>query len=93
MANTTILSNSEFCHQVAGLHCQRNSVEDLLNHERLRAKDNIQALERKLHSLQDLLVAKMREVNAARDAQIPLKAEIEAFRNLLEEEERRWASL
>ena len=78
---------------MSSLHCQRNSLEDLLNHERIRAKDNIEVLERKLHSLQDLLVAKMREVNAARDSQIPLKTEIEAFRNILEEEERRWLLL
>jgi hypothetical protein len=31
----------------------------------------------------------MRELNAARDAQIPLRAEIESFRAMIEEEERR----
>lgn len=76
--------------QVAGMICQRNAIEDLLNQERLRARDNVQQLERKLHSLQDLLVAKMREVNNARESSIPLRNEIEAFKTLIEEEERRY---
>jgi len=35
----------------------------------------------------------MRELNAARDAQIPLKAEIETLRSMLEEEEQRLGQL
>ena len=57
--------------------------------ERVRSQEQVQRMDRKLRELQDLLVLKMREVNIARDAQLPLKAEIEAFRTLIEEEERR----
>ena len=69
---------------------QKLSLEDLLAQERDKASDNVLGMERKLRELQELLVVKMREVTAARDAQIPLKAEIEGFRALLDEEEKRY---
>ena len=39
--------------------------------------------------IQEVLINKMRELNAARESQISLKAEIGSFRSLIEEEERR----
>ena len=36
-----------------------------------------------------MLVVKMREVTVAREQSLPLKAEIEALKTLLEEEEKR----
>ena len=40
--------------------------------------------------LQDVLVMKMRELNTARESQVSLKTEIDNFRSLMEEEERRY---
>ena len=75
--------------QVATLEHQKLTLEDAITVERNRAADGAQALERKLREVQDLLVTKMREVTTAREQNIPLKAEIEALKALLEEEERR----
>ncbi|XP_059144868.1 uncharacterized protein LOC131932008, partial [Physella acuta] len=75
--------------QVANLHHQKETLEDAVSVERNRAADNIRQLERKLREVQDMLVTKMREVTNAREANIPLKAEIEALKAILEEEERR----
>ena len=51
----------------------------------------MQMLESKMRDLQEQLLMKLREINTARDAQVSLKAEIESYRVLLEEEENRWA--
>ena len=48
-----------------------------------------QCLEVRLRQVQDQLVVKMREVTDAREQSLPLKAEIEALKALLEEEEKR----
>ncbi|GFR81685.1 intermediate filament tail domain-containing protein 1 [Elysia marginata] len=75
--------------QVANLTHQRSSLEDMVSTERRRAADQVRLLEVKVRQVQDLLVAKMREVSTARESQLPLKAEIEALKAMLEEEERR----
>ncbi|XP_013408098.1 centrobin isoform X2 [Lingula anatina] len=75
--------------QIETLETQKKNLEDVLDQERHRSADHIQRLEKKLRELNDLLFQKMREANAAKDAQVPLKAEIEAFKTLLEEEEKR----
>ncbi|KAK7481494.1 hypothetical protein BaRGS_00027256 [Batillaria attramentaria] len=75
--------------QVANLEHQKQTLEDAVAVERNRAADSVQSLERKLREVQDLLVVKMREITTAREQNIPLKAEIEALKALLEEEERR----
>ena len=49
----------------------------------------LQLMEGKMRELQEQLLLKMREINSARDAQVSLKAEIESYRVLLEEEENR----
>ena len=57
--------------------------------ERQHAREHMQFLEEKLRDIQDVLVEKMRELNSSRDAQIPMKAEIEALKAVLEQEEKR----
>ena len=57
--------------------------------ERRRAADQVRLLEGKVKHVQDMLVVKMREVSVARESQLPLKAEIEALKAMLEDEERR----
>ena len=52
-------------------------------------KSQIAILQSKLRDLMDLLMMKMREVSAARDAQLPLKSEIESLKRQLDDEERR----
>lgn len=47
-------------------------------------------MEHKARELQELLMDKMHEANVARELQLPLKAEIEAFKVLLEDEEKRF---
>jgi len=61
--------------------------------DRQRSHEHIKRLEHKLTELQDNIITKTRELNAARDAQIPLKAEIETLRSMLEEEEQRLGQL
>ena len=74
---------------MGSLDHQRRSLEEILYNERQHARSHITGLERKLQDLNDLLILKLRELNLARDAQVPLKSEVEALRVLLEEEERR----
>ena len=57
--------------------------------ERQHSRERMQFLEKKLRDVQDVLVEKMRELNTSRDAQIPMKAEIEALKAMLEQEEKR----
>lgn len=76
--------------QLANMEHQKQTLEDAIAVERNRAADSARLLERKLREVQDMLVVKMREVTTAREQNIPLKAEIEALKALLEEEERRW---
>ena len=45
----------------------------------------------KLKDLQDMLFDKMKELNAARIQNLPLKAEVESLRTLIDEEEKRQA--
>ncbi|GFN86734.1 centrobin-like isoform x3 [Plakobranchus ocellatus] len=75
--------------KVANLTHQKSTLEDAVTTERQRAADQVRVLESKVRQVQDLLVTKMREVSTAREAHLPLKAEIEALKALLEEEERR----
>ena len=60
-----------------------------MSSEKQHAGEHIRFLEKKLRDVQDVLVQKMRELSASRDAQIPLKAEIEALKAMLEQEEKR----
>ena len=75
---------------MTSLDHQKNVLEDEILADRQRSHDHIKLLEHKLVQLQDNIITKMRELNAARDAQIPLKAEIETLRTMMEEEEQRY---
>lgn len=75
--------------QVASLQHQKQTLENILATERCRAAENAQNLERKLREVQDLLFNKMKEVSTAQEQNIPLKFEIDTFKALLEEEEKR----
>ncbi|XP_021368992.1 uncharacterized protein LOC110460435 isoform X3 [Mizuhopecten yessoensis] len=75
--------------QIQMLEHQKKSAEEMLQQERYRSAEQIQVMEKKFREVQDLLIVKMREANVSRDTSLPLKAEIEAMKVLLEEEERR----
>lgn len=68
---------------------QKKTVEDLMAQERARSTEQVREMESKLRDMQELVFTKMREANAERDLHLPLKAEIEAMKVLLEEEEKR----
>jgi hypothetical protein len=46
-------------------------------------------VEKRFREFQEVLFVKLKEANMSRESYIPLKAEIEALKVLLEEEERR----
>ncbi|KAL8614233.1 hypothetical protein ACOMHN_026450 [Nucella lapillus] len=75
--------------QVVNLDYQKKTLEEAVSVERSCAAESVRALEGKLREVQELLMAKMREVTSAREHSIPLKAEIEALKVLLQEEEKR----
>ncbi|BFZ16243.1 hypothetical protein BsWGS_19281 [Bradybaena similaris] len=75
--------------QIANLQHQKQTLQETVTFERKQAADNIYQLEKKLRDVQNMLVTKMFEVTSARESSIPLKAEIEALKMLLEEEEAR----
>ncbi|XP_060595540.1 uncharacterized protein LOC132749698 isoform X4 [Ruditapes philippinarum] len=75
--------------QILTLEHQRSTVEDLIKQERDRFSSQLQEMNLKLRDMQELVFTKMREASNERDVHIPLKAEIEAMKILMEEEERR----
>ena len=75
--------------QVITLDHQRNTAEEMIQQERSRSAVQIQEMERKVRDMHELVFSKMREAGTARDLHLPLKAEIEAMKVLLQEEERR----
>lgn len=75
--------------QIASLQHQKQTLEDAVLAERRNAENNIGHLEKKLRDVQDMLMAKMNEAVNVREFSIPLKAEIEALKVLIEEEEAR----
>ncbi|XP_052799852.1 uncharacterized protein LOC128231279 isoform X3 [Mya arenaria] len=75
--------------QIMTLEHQRSTVEGLITAERTRATEQLREMEAKLRDMQELVFTKMREANSERDLHLPLKAEIEAMKILMEEEEKR----
>lgn len=69
---------------------QRQSLEETLQQERSRSADQLHSMEKRFREVQEVLFVKMQEANISRDTNIPLKAEIEALKVLLEEEEKRF---
>ena len=68
---------------------QNRNLSDQLTQEREGAAAHVRALEGKLCDMQDSLVQKMREITLATDAKMPVRSEIDALRELVEEEERK----
>ena len=69
---------------------EKDAIEQLLLTERRKSQEHIRLLEGQLQRLQDVVVVKMHELSVTRDSQLPLRAELEAFRMLLEREEARY---
>ncbi|XP_071491279.1 prelamin-A/C-like [Diadema antillarum] len=65
------------------------NLRDTLGAERDRTGAHIRNLEDKLRDMQDCLVEKMREITKATDAKQPVRAELEALKGMLLEEERK----
>lgn len=72
---------------------QRQSLEEVLQQERSRSADQLQNMEKRFREVQEVLFVKMQEANISRDTNIPLKAEIEALKALLEDEEKRYGKM
>ena len=75
--------------QIRMIDHQRQSLEEVLQQERSRSADQLQNMEKRFREVQEVLFVKMQEANISRDTNIPLKAEIEALKALLEDEEKR----
>ncbi|XP_063425974.1 lamin-A-like [Mytilus trossulus] len=75
--------------QVGAMAQQKQSLEALLAQERSRAFGQIQEMEKRFKEIQHVLFVKLEEAKVSKDSYIPLKAEIEAMKMLLAEEERR----
>ncbi|KAH9519499.1 Lamin tail domain-containing protein 1 [Bulinus truncatus] len=74
---------------LSNLEHQKETLENVLLAERSQAAFNIIQLEKRFRNVQNQLVIQMREVSNAREAKLPLRAEIETLKMLLEEEEQR----
>ncbi|XP_078486873.1 uncharacterized protein LOC100186516 isoform X2 [Ciona intestinalis] len=64
-------------------------AQNNLESERKRFESQLHTLNRKLQETQDMLLIKIKELTASEESNIPLKAEIDFLRNLIEEEENR----
>ena len=70
---------------------QNRSLIHTLEVERQQAANIIRELESKLREMHENLNTKIRELNIAHNANLPLDFEIQTFKNLLEAEEKRLA--
>ncbi|XP_040291501.1 lamin tail domain-containing protein 1 [Bufo bufo] len=61
--------------------------------EHIRGRQHIEALELRLEELQDLLLAKMKELNTFQETNISLRNELDALKSMLEEEEQQITSI
>lgn len=75
--------------QIKQIEHERSSLADLIQQERSRSAAQIQSMEKRFRELYEMVFVRMKEASISREAYIPLKAEIEALKVLLEEEERR----
>ena len=66
---------------------QKQALEGALNSDREKAAARIRELEARLQELQNLVMDKLRDNTAAQGAAASLRAEIDAYRALLEGEE------
>ncbi|CAC5366574.1 TPR [Mytilus coruscus] len=75
--------------QVSSLSQEKISLGDLIAQERLMAAAQLREMEKRLQDMQNAVFAKLQELNVSKESYIPLKAEIEAMKILLSEEEKR----
>lgn len=75
--------------QIKASASQQQSLEALLQEERSRFAAQLHSMENRFQQFQEMLFVKLKEVNMSKESYIPLKAEIEALKILLEEEEKR----
>ncbi|CAD5117978.1 DgyrCDS6718 [Dimorphilus gyrociliatus] len=83
---------AELLAQLQACRAENENLRRALEQERARCAEKIAELERKLTQLQEELMCKLRECNAAKEAQATLKHEIDTYRALLENEEKRLSS-
>ncbi|XP_075711898.1 lamin tail domain-containing protein 1 isoform X2 [Rhinoderma darwinii] len=60
--------------------------------EHMRGRQHIETLEARLEEMQDLLLAKMKELNTYQETNISLRNELDALKSMLEEEEQQMTS-
>lgn len=77
------------CLQLASANQQRAGLEQALNSERARAQAQIKELDQRLRAMQESMMARMQECNVARDMQVSLKTEIDAYQTLLSDADSR----
>lgn len=68
---------------------EKNSLGALIDQERAMAAAQIREMEKRFKELQQAMLLKLEEAHLSQESYIPLKAEIEAMKILLAEEEKR----
>lgn len=68
---------------------EKRSLEALIAQERSMAAAQLREMERRFKEMQSALFVKLEELHVSKESYIPLKAEIEAMKILLAEEEKR----
>ncbi|XP_068133688.1 lamin tail domain-containing protein 1 isoform X2 [Hyperolius riggenbachi] len=63
------------------------TLMEKLETEQVRSLQHIRALEARLEELQDLLLAKMKELNTFQETSVSLRSELDALKSMLDEEE------
>ncbi|KAM8973961.1 LOW QUALITY PROTEIN: lamin tail domain-containing protein 1 [Pelodytes ibericus] len=67
---------------------ENRTLIEKMDGERVRGFQHIRALEVRMEDLQDLLLAKMRELESFQNTNTSLRSELDALKSMLEEEER-----
>ncbi|XP_071954822.1 lamin-A-like isoform X2 [Antedon mediterranea] len=80
-------NNQDLNNKLLATEQKNNNLNRQMDTERERSAVHVRALEDKLRDMQDSLVQKMREITLATDGKSPMRAEIEALKVLVEEEE------
>ncbi|XP_078588060.1 lamin-A-like isoform X4 [Branchiostoma floridae x Branchiostoma japonicum] len=65
------------------------SLQESLDQERFRSRSHLRNMEDKLRQMQDLLIAKVREVDPVSAQGTPMRTEMEALRGMLQDEDKR----
>ncbi|VDI56345.1 Hypothetical predicted protein [Mytilus galloprovincialis] len=78
--------------QIGAMGQEKRSLEALIAQERSMAAAQLHEMERRFKEMQSALFVKLEELNVSKESYIPLKAEIEAMKILLAEEEKRLSS-